>query len=712
MEDEEIVKGYDPIIMKRILSFLRPHWKLGVIAIVALVIGTIAELGMPVVVQRSLDNNLLVNWARIPSGAEAPELRAIATGTGISALRLPLSLPDEVVVSGFRYVRSTRLSALSGKDRAALEKRGILEGAENGWYLFRPDAKVQGQAAVITAHASAISEEDGVAAVSRADMKGFTPAERRMLRDQDSSGLIVACLVFFILLVSSFAFNFIETFAAQLAGQRVMTDMRMRLFNHTVGQSMAFMNKNPVGRLVTRMTNDVETINQMFTDVLVAFMKDLSVMVGVFVVLFSLNPHLALITLCTLPPVAIVTMVSRAKARDAYRRQRLWMSRVNAYLSERLSGIQVVKLFARERASVKDFRGLNANLMKANLGEMYVFATFRPLVDLFAAISTGAIIYFGALQFTNLGISLGVLIAFINLIGRFYQPVQDISEKYTILQSAMAGGERVFQIMDADEAIPDSGTRLLPTGIRGHIEFDHVKFSYKKGEEIIRDLSFHVLPGETVAIVGYTGAGKTTLINLLTRLWDIDSGGIRLDGVPIAEIPLGDLRRAVQPVIQDVFLFSGTIMDNIRLGDDVSEERALDAARLVHAHEFIEGLQDGYNTVLSEGATNVSSGQRQLISFARVVARDPRVIILDEATSSIDTETERLIQLGMKELLRGRTSIVIAHRLSTIQHADRIFVMSAGRIVEEGNHQELLKARGMYYTLYRLQYENGFGDEE
>jgi ATP-binding cassette subfamily B multidrug efflux pump len=339
------------------------------------------------------------------------------------------------------------------------------------------------------------------------------------------------------------------------------------------------------------------------------------------------------------------------------------------------------------------------------LGEMRVFATFRPLVDLFASVSTGVVIYYGASLFNDLSISLGTLIAFINLIRMFYSPVMDISEKYTLLQSAMAGGERVFKLLDADERIPDTGKRPLPRPLRGHIEFDRVGFSYKRGEEVIRDLSFNVDPGEMVAIVGYTGAGKTTIANLITRLWDVDSGVIRVDGIPVKDLPLNDLRRAIQPVLQEVFLFSGSVRENISLGADIGLDRIRRAARVVGADDFIMGLPLGYDTALSEGASNISAGQRQLISFARVVAQDPRVIILDEATSNVDTETERLIQRGLEGLLSNRTSVVIAHRLSTIQHADRILVLGHGKLLESGSHQELLEKRGLYYNLYKLQYE-------
>jgi ATP-binding cassette subfamily B protein len=446
-------------------------------------------------------------------------------------------------------------------------------------------------------------------------------------------------------------------------------------------------------------------MDEFFTTVLVAFLKDIAIMAGTIVTMFILSPKMAFVVLVTLPPVLIVTLISRVKARDAFRRQRTASSKVYAYLAERLSGMQVVQLFRQEKKSLKEFTEGNQELLDANLGEMYVFATFRPIAEWLSTFTMAVVIVFGAKMALSFSMSLGVLIAFINLVQMFFHPVTDIAEKYTMLQSAMAGGEKVFKLMDTDEQIPDNGTTEI-TAARGHIEFDNVQFAYKAGEDVLRGLTFSVKPGEMAAIVGYTGAGKTTIINVLARLWDIDSGVIRLDGTPIKNIPIEQLRRCIMPVTQDVTLFSGTIEENISLGLELSQEEIIEAAKTVHAHEFISALPGGYKTELSEKATNISTGQRQLISFARVIAHNPRVVILDEATSSIDTETERLIQLGIKTVLAGRTSFVIAHRLSTIRDADRIFVLSNGRLVEEGSHEELAAKDGIYSGLYRLQYED------
>jgi len=522
--------------------------------------------------------------------------------------------------------------------------------------------------------------------------------------------LMWGCILYLTILMLVFGFTFLQTWTVNLMTQRVMKDIRLELFRKTLSQSTSFLSRHPVGRLVTRLTGDVETMDEFFTTVLSAFLKDISIMAGTLVTMFILSPELALIVMVTLPPVLILTLVSRVKARDAFRLQRTASSKTNAYLAERLAGIQVVQLFRQEKKSAGEYRERCRELLRANLGEMYVFATFRPLVEWFSTLTAAVVIVIGskmvyAQSAGSISISLGVLIAFINLVQMFFQPVTDIAEKYTLLQSAMAGGERVFSLLDTDEHIPDTGTKSIDGIVRGHVEFDNVRFAYKKGEAVLKGLSFAVKPGEMAAIVGYTGAGKTTIINVLARLWDINDGEIRLDGIPVKDIPLHELRRSVMPVMQDITLFSGTVEENICLGLDLSQDEIIEAAKTVYAHEFISSLPNGYKTVLSEGASNISTGQRQLISFARVIAHNPRVVILDEATSSIDTETERLIQLGLKKVLAGRTSFVIAHRLSTIKNADRIMVLSSGCLVEEGSHEELISCNGLYSKLYQLQYE-------
>jgi ATP-binding cassette subfamily B protein len=699
-ETEEVVKGYDRVIVKRILSYLKPYRALVWVMVVSLAVSTLGELLVPVIQQRLIDEAILARFLVIRPGRAEAE-RAGLDREALRGLEELLAAPGRRI-GDYVFIPQGRNTRISSRAEEALRSRGILD--DEGWYAF-PLEPGEAAAAVLEAHPSRFIRGETGAAIRNRDLYSLSLEEIRLIRGRDLALIVRAALFLFTALALVFVFTFVQTLITTLIGQRVMKDMRLALFNKTASQSTDFLSRHPVGRLVTRLTGDVETINEFFTSVLVAFLKDLSVMAGVLITLFLLSPKLAAVVLCTMPPVLAVTAVSRLKARDAFRRQRTASSRVNSYLSERLSGVQVVQLFLREKQSGREFGERNAELLDANLGEMYVFATFRPIIEWLSTFTVAVVIVVGSNMVLSLSLSLGVLIAFLSLVGMFYNPVMDIAEKYTLLQSAMAGGERVFKLLDTEEGIPDTGTHRIEGMVRGHIEFEDVHFSYIPGEEVLKGLSFTVYPGEMAAIVGYTGAGKTTITNVLARLWDIDAGLIRLDGVPLGEIPLPELRRSVLPVLQDVFLFSGTVAENISLGLSLSPAQIEEAARAVHAHEFISRLPQGYETHLSEGAANISSGQRQLISFARVIAHNPAIVILDEATSSIDTETEHLIQLGIQRVLAGRTSIVIAHRLSTIRHADRILVLSGGRLAEQGKHQELIDADGLYASLYKLQYD-------
>ena len=698
-ETEEVVRGYDRKIALRILSYLKSYKPLIAATVLALVVSTLGELFVPILQQKVIDEAIIPRFYSLKID---PPGRDSLSNEAREALKLLSASPRSMEAGGFVFVPMTKDTRISAAVERELKEKEILD--ENDWYAFRyePDSPA---AELVKSKAGIFELGDNTAGVLKKNLNAMPVKEIALVRSADISLIIRLVVVLFCILCLVFFFTFIQIWGTTLTGQRVMKDIRLELFIKTCSQSTAFLSRHPVGRLVTRLSGDVETINEFFSSVLVAFLKDLSIMIGVMITLFFLSPPLALASLITLPPVLVITAVSRIKARDAFRRQRTASSRVNSYLSERLSGVQVVQLFLGRKKSLSEFSERNNELLRANLGEMYVFATFRPAVEWFSTLTTAIIIVAGSVMVLNLSVSLGVLIAFISLIGMFYSPLMDIAEKYTLLQSAMAGGERVFTLLDTEEKIPNLGKQQGIT-FRGHIDFDNVRFSYNKQEEVLKGLSFSVHPGEMAAIVGYTGAGKTTITNVLARLWDIDSGEIRLDGIPIADIALDELRRSCLPVLQDVFLFSGTVADNIRLGLPLTDTEVEEAAKAVHAHEFISNLPDGYATVLSEGATNISSGQRQLISFARVIAHNPAIVVLDEATSSIDTETERLIQLGMQRVLAGRTSIVIAHRLSTIRHADRILVLNSGRLVEQGKHDELIAKNGLYAGLYRLQYED------
>ncbi|MBI9107290.1 MAG: ABC transporter ATP-binding protein [Spirochaetales bacterium] len=526
------------------------------------------------------------------------------------------------------------------------------------------------------------------------------------------AGLGTDCLILLTLLFLGLGASFFQIYLMSAAGLGIMKTLRIQLLEHTLGQSLSYLGGRPVGSLVTRITNDVETISEFFSSVVMTLIKNFFVMAGVLGVLFYLDKRLALITILTLPPAIIITLLFRVRAGDAYRRVRKGVSAINAFLSEHISGIKVIQVFAREKRTMAEFVENNNKLLSSNLSEMYVFAVFRPLIAMSSTISLALIIYFGA-GLNQAGVlSLGVLIAYLDLIRKFYHPLQQLSEQFSIMQSAMAGGERVFELLETEDRISEySRDRpagvdfcLIAEGRQPAVEFADVHFAYKEGEPVLKGVSFSVAEGETLAIVGYTGAGKSTIANLAARFYDADSGCIRIAGRDIRELPLKTLRRTVQAVQQDVFLFSGTIRENICLGRNFTEEELSAAADTARLSPVLEKLEDGLDYHLSEGGTNLSGGQRQLIAFARVIAHDPAMLILDEATASIDTETEKLIQTGLGNLLKGRTAIVIAHRLSTISDADRILVLSSGRVAESGSHSELMAADGLYSSLYNLQF--------
>ena len=518
-------------------------------------------------------------------------------------------------------------------------------------------------------------------------------------------------LMLLVLLGVGLAASFVQVYLMSMAGQGIMKTIRLQLLGHTAGQSLSFFGKHPVGSLMTRITNDVETISEFFSSVVMTLIKNFLVMAGVIAVLFYLDPRLALATILTLPPVIVITFVFRTRARAAYRRVRESMSGLNAFLSERIAGMKIVQILAQEQRTSSEFSRKNGDLLSANISEMHVFAVFRPLISFLGTVSLAVVIYFGAGLYRDGIITLGVLIAYLDLVGKFYRPLQQLSEQFTIMQSAFAGAERIFDLLETEDRIPEYGrvknsSAVFSSGSGSSpaVAFRDVRFSYKEDDPVLKGISFTAERGDRLAIAGYTGSGKTTIANLAARFWDADSGAIEVFGTDIRKIPLKQLRESVQTVQQDVFLFSGTIRENICMGRELSDRELEAAAETACLMPVIRELDKGFDHVLTESGTNLSGGQRQLIAFARIIAQDPPVLILDEATASIDTETEKLIQEGLNNLLKGRTALIIAHRLSTIRGADRILVLSGGKIAETGTHEQLLAAGGLYSSLYRYQF--------
>jgi len=576
-------------------------------------------------------------------------------------------------------------------------------------------------------------------------------------------GIAQISAIYFSLLVFTFLLEFLQTYFMQWTGQKVMFDLRSQIFRHLQRMHVAFYDKNPVGRLVTRVTTDVDALNEMFTSGVVSIFEDLFVLMGILGIMLCMNWKLALITFAVLPLIVVATKIFRDKVRDSYRRIRTAIARINSYLQEHVSGMVVLQLFNRERKAYNRFSEINRSHMDAFKDAIMAYSVYYPAVDFFSAIAIACVIWFGgqdvmrgivtksvSIEFSGPSLisfhlvataaSLGVLIAFTQYALRFFRPIMDFSEKYNILQSAMAASERIFKLLDTPVDIVSPGVTKKPEG-PGRIEFDHVWFAYRDvpvesdahggagaspapaeqrsavssagngnaptPDWVLRDVTFAIEPGETVAVVGHTGAGKTTLISLLLRFYDVQKGTVRIDGVDVKDMDLAGLRSRFGVVLQDPFLFTGTIGGNIRLGTDrIQDEHVAKAAEDVNLGDFIRALPNGFNEEVRERGSTLSTGQKQLISFARALAHEPKILILDEATSSVDTETEFKVRDALGRMVEGRTSLIIAHRLSTIQRADKIIVMHKGQVREMGTHQELLTNRGIYYKLYQLQYKD------
>ena len=521
-------------------------------------------------------------------------------------------------------------------------------------------------------------------------------------------GLDGIAVAFLLVLAGSFVLEYVQTYTMQMMGQRIMYDLRMEIYGHLQRLDVRFYDRNPVGRLMTRVTTDVDTLNDLFASGVIAVGRDVFTLAGIMAVLLWMDWRLALVAFSVLPAIALVTHWFRTNARESYRQVRARIAQINTFLQENITGMETVQLFRAERRHLKRFDAINREHRNAHVASIFYYATFYPAVELLGAVATALLLWYGGGRLLQGVVELGALVAFIQYAQRFFRPISDLSEKFNILQSAMASSERIFHLLDTPveiRSIPPKGRRSPAGG--GHLRFENVWFAYRDADYVLRDVTFDVAPGERVGVVGATGAGKTTLINLLMRFYDVSRGRITMDGVDVRETPLAELRRRFGLVQQDVYLFSGSIRENVRLGHaGIVEADVGRAVSAVQADRFIARLPDGLDAAVGERGATLSAGQRQLLSFARALAFAPDVLVLDEATSSVDTDTERLIQDALRVLMEGRTTIAIAHRLSTVQDMDKILVFHRGELREVGSHQELLARRGLYHTLYLLQYRD------
>ena len=524
------------------------------------------------------------------------------------------------------------------------------------------------------------------------------------IKEGNINGLDVIAAIYFAVLIFSFIFQFFQTYLMQYIGQKVMFDLRSQVFSHLHKMSFSYFDKNPIGKMITRVVNDVEVLNEMLTSGLILIFSDLFTLFGIFFVMLYLDWKLTLVVCIVFPLLATATRIYRVRARDALRKNRAHVSELNSYIEENLSGMDTVQCFNSEKHNFRKFFSINNERLKEDLRTVRYNAFYMPSIDFFNSLAIGMVIWYGGGQFVQDEIQLGVLVAFIQYLQKFFEPVRDLAEKFNIIQTAMASSERIFELLDTPEQIPSTVPPKNGFKIKGKVEFKNVWFSYNENQFILKDISFSLEKGESLAIVGATGSGKSTIINALCRFYEINKGDILFDGQSIKDINKFDLRKQIALVQQDVFLFSGKIIDNIRLGNvQMSQEEIQSISTAVNSHNFINNFPLKYEQELIEGGGSISSGQRQLLSFARALAVKPQILVLDEATSSVDMDTERQIKNGIKEMTRGRTSIIIAHRLSTLMHVDKVLVLKNGKIIEFGKRNELLQQRGIFYKLCQAQ---------
>jgi len=659
-EEKQLGKPYDVKLLRRLYPYTRPYKLLFFCSIILVILITLLDLSLPYITKIAIDKYLV------------PQVRSAGT-------RISDNTKDKI-----RYLKA--------------------------------DITIPEIETIVNKYSDCFKIYESFALISFDDLSKLEKEDLAVLRKDDFSGVTFITAIFLVIIIINFVLNIAQVMIMEYSGQMIMHDLRVRLFEHTQSLSVAFFTRNPVGRLVTRVTNDIQNMHELFTSVIVFVFKDLFLLIGIAIVLLSINWQLAFVSFTVIPFVLYASIHFSGQAREAFRVLRIKIAEINTRFSETIGGIKVIQLFLQEKENYLGFKRLNHEHYLAGMRQVHVFAVFMPVIELLGAVAIGVVIYYGGGSVLAESISLGALVAFISYMKMFFRPIRDIAEKYNILQNAMASAERIFLILDSTESLPqpvqfiESSPKSCLKTQRPALEkiteiaLEDVSFGYVEGETVLKRVSFSVKAGETLAVVGPTGSGKTSIINLITRFYDPTSGRVLLNGRDIKKKYTTDLRAKMALVMQEPFLFSETIRDNITLGNrDISEEAMEQILKDSNCKTFIDRLPDGIDTVLSEGGASISSGERQLISIARAFARNPDLIILDEATSYIDSETEHKIQVALVNLMANRTSIVVAHRLSTARKADRIIVLNRGQIIETGTHTELMQQKGFYFRLNQLQ---------
>jgi len=695
MEEGQLGKPYNISLLKRLIPYASPYKRPIFLALALTLLITLFDLSIPYLPKVAIDRYILSFWYPVNQ-------KAVSSGPADDLNQRYGHLVDTTRDAGVGFISSSKLKEIDPIDLRRYQEEGLISrerfyrvpaGAIGQDRLFSPDKLKKGEGPYLY--------------IPVKELKDVSPDRIVELRHKDLRGVLLIGLFLLFLIGGSLLLNYWEYYLLEKSGQNMMQDIRMELFSRFQGQPVRFFDRNPVGKLVTRVTNDIENLNEMFKSVLITVFKDIFLLSGIIVVLVHLNWRLALISFILMPFVFGLALFFSRQAREVFREIRANLATINAFLQERLSGIRIIQLFVQENSQLELFKGLNHKNYLASMRQIRIFAVFMPSMEVFSSVGIGLLLWYGGGKVISEQLTLGSLVAFIGYILMFFKPIRDISEKYNIMQSAMASMERIFGLMDQKEVIREPGIPKKPMGAEGHLQFKNVSFSYEKGFPVLTDVSFEIKPGQVLALVGITGSGKTTIINLLERFYEFEGGNILLDGLDIREWEISELRSRIGLVMQDVFIFAGSIAENISLGDKkVTGEELEDISRQVNLYQFIRRLSGGFNHEVEEEGVTLSAGQRQLLALSRALAYDPTLLVLDEATSSVDPDTERLIQKAIFRLTERRTTLIIAHRPSTIQLADRILVIHHGSIVEEGTHEELMALGNIYFRLNRLREKN------
>ncbi|WP_432665853.1 ABC transporter ATP-binding protein [Wukongibacter baidiensis] len=682
VEDRESKKDF--YIFKRLMKYARPYMLHIIISFILLGIVVAVEIIQPMLIAKGIDS--------IITKYDTP-YSIVADGEG-KVLEQQLYFNDKKLIKD-----------AENNYPEALKARIVLVD-ESYYYIEGLDGK--------RLDALRKQEEKGAPQINegfiRIDEKEFaaqklTEEDLKLLRKNDYESLIRFAFIFGVIVLLGSGVQYLMSILLQYTGQKIVYEIRNDVFSHIQDLEIDFFNSMPIGKLVTRVTNDTETINEMYTSVIVNSVKNIFVLIGIVIAMISFNLKLSLLTYTLMPVLVIATIIFRRYSKIIYRQIRENVSKVNAFLSEHISGMKIIQVFAKEDDKYDEFNDINGKLNKSNKNQIIAFSIFGPSIYLIKIASTAIVIYFGGKFVLAGAMTIGALIAFTQYISRFFHPVQQLAEQFNVFQSAMASAERIFNLLDREPVLKDSEAATELDRFEGKIEFKNVWFAYKEDEWILKDVSFKINEGEIAAFVGATGAGKTTILNLIGKYYEIQKGEILIDDINIKDIKTSNLRKHIGQMLQDVFIYSGDIESNIKLrNEEITDEDMVEASKYVNAHGFIEKLPEKYKHEVYERGATLSAGQRQLLSFARTLVRKPSILILDEATANIDTETEKLIQDALYKIMKGRTTLAVAHRLSTIQHADKIIVMNKGRVKEQGTHQELLDKKGLYYKLVQLQY--------